>query len=199
MGRAPDQVLGLWYASYPSNHLCFVIQRWLKLLSNIMREYLATRTWTVSSAISIKHPVMTQTLYEFRSFNFEQIPILSTIPKCEFYHYSFYSKLFKVFQLLLYVIFWSKSNLVIPTSMITSLVYSVHELHNEVIKWKHFPRYWPFVLGIHWSPVNSPHKGQWHKALMFSLIHTWIKGWVNKHEAGDLRCHRAHYDITLIQ
>ena len=31
-------------------------------------------------------------------------------------------------------------------------------LHDDVIKWKHFPRYWPFVRGIHWSPVNSPHK-----------------------------------------
>ena len=30
--------------------------------------------------------------------------------------------------------------------------------HDEVIKWKHFPRYWPFVWGIHRSPVNSPHK-----------------------------------------
>ena len=40
------------------------------------------------------------------------------------------------------------------------------------IKWKHFPRYWPFVWGIHWSPVNSPHKGQWGRALMFSLICT---------------------------
>ena len=27
--------------------------------------------------------------------------------------------------------------------------------------WKHFPRYWPFVRGIHRSPLNSPHKGQW--------------------------------------
>ena len=33
-------------------------------------------------------------------------------------------------------------------------------VHDDVIKWKHFPRYWPFVRGIHWSPVNSPHKGQ---------------------------------------
>ena len=33
--------------------------------------------------------------------------------------------------------------------------------HNDVIKRKHFPRYWPFVRGIHQSPVNSPHKGQW--------------------------------------
>ena len=43
-------------------------------------------------------------------------------------------------------------------------------LHDDVIKWKHFPRYWPFVRGIHRSPVNSPHKGQWRGALMFSLI-----------------------------
>ena len=28
--------------------------------------------------------------------------------------------------------------------------------HDGVIKWKHFSRYWPFVRGIHWSPVNSP-------------------------------------------
>ena len=42
--------------------------------------------------------------------------------------------------------------------------------HDDVIKWKHFSRYWPFVRGIHRSPVNSPHKGQWNGALMFSLI-----------------------------
>ena len=42
--------------------------------------------------------------------------------------------------------------------------------YDDVIKWKHFPRYWPFVRGIHRSPVNSPHKGQWRGALMFSLI-----------------------------
>ena len=57
--------------------------------------------------------------------------------------------------------------------------------HVDVIKWKHFPRYWPFVRGIHRSPVNSPHKGQWRGALMFSLICTWINGWVNNGEAGD--------------
>ena len=32
--------------------------------------------------------------------------------------------------------------------------------YDDVIKWKHFPRYWSFVQGIHRSPVNSPHKGQ---------------------------------------
>ena len=49
-----------------------------------------------------------------------------------------------------------------------------------------------------WSPVNSPHKGQWHEALMFLLICAWMNGWVNNREAGDLRCHRAHYDVTAM-
>ena len=49
--------------------------------------------------------------------------------------------------------------------------------HDDVIKWKHFPRYWPFVRGIHRSPVNSPHKGQWRGALIFSLICVWINVW----------------------
>ena len=38
------------------------------------------------------------------------------------------------------------------------------EDHDDVIKWKHFPCYWPFVRGIHRSPVNSPHKGLWRGA-----------------------------------
>ena len=68
--------------------------------------------------------------------------------------------------------------------------------HDDFIKWKHFPHYWPFVRGIHRSPVNSPHKCQWRRALMFSLICACINGWVNNGEAGDLRCHRTHYDVT---
>ena len=60
-------------------------------------------------------------------------------------------------------------------------------IHDDVIKWKYFPRYWRFVRGIHRSPVNSLHKGQWRGALMFSLICVWINSWVNNGEAGDLR------------
>ena len=70
--------------------------------------------------------------------------------------------------------------------------------HDDVTKWKHFPRYWPFVWGIHRSRVNSPHKGQWRGALMFSLICNRINGCVNNGEAGDLRRHRAHYDVTVM-
>ena len=70
--------------------------------------------------------------------------------------------------------------------------------HDDVIKWKHFPRNWPFVRGIHRSPVNSPHKGQWRGALMFSLICGWINDWANNREAGDLRRYRAHYDVIIM-
>ena len=70
--------------------------------------------------------------------------------------------------------------------------------HDDVIKWKHFPRYWPFLRGIHRSTVNSPHKGQWRGALMFSLICVWINGWVTNREAGDLRHYRGHYDVTVM-
>ena len=66
------------------------------------------------------------------------------------------------------------------------------------MKWKHFPRYWPFVRRIHRSPVNSPHKGQWRGALIFSLICVWINDWVNNGEAGDLRRYRIHYDVTVM-
>ena len=62
-----------------------------------------------------------------------------------------------------------------------------------------FSRYWPFVRGIHRWPVNSPHKRPVTRSFdFFSLICTWINGWINNGEAGDLRCHRTHYDCTVM-
>ena len=55
-----------------------------------------------------------------------------------------------------------------------------------------------FVRGIHRSPVISQHKGQWRRALMFSLICVWINGWVNNREAGDLRRYRGHRDVIVM-
>ena len=66
--------------------------------------------------------------------------------------------------------------------------------HDDVIKRTHFPRYLPFLWGIH----RSSHKGLWRGALTFSMICTWINGWVNNREAGDLIRHRAHYDVTVM-
>ena len=74
-------------------------------------------------------------------------------------------------------------------------MYSAWPIHDDVIKWKQFPRYWPFVRGIHRSPVNSPHKGHWRGALMASLICAWTNEWAN---AGDLKRNRTHYDATVM-
>ena len=71
-------------------------------------------------------------------------------------------------------------------------------VHGNVIKWRHFSHYWPFVRGIHRSPVNSPHKGHWGGALMFPLICAWNNSQVNNREAGDLTRHRAHYDFIVM-
>ena len=80
--------------------------------------------------------------------------------------------------------------------MILDVLLLIVLYHDDVIKWKHFPGYWPFVRVIHRWPVNSPHKGQWHGALMFFL--RLNKRWVNNREAGDLRRYRAHCDVTVM-
>ena len=74
--------------------------------------------------------------------------------------------------------------------------------NNDVIKWKHYPHYWPFVWGIHQPPVKSPHKGQWRRTLMFSLIcalNKWLSkqpwGWWFETSLPSLWCHCN--EITL--
>ena len=68
--------------------------------------------------------------------------------------------------------------------------------------WRHqmetFSALLAFVRGIHLWQVNSPHKGQWHGALVFSLICRWTNGWVNNRDTGDLRHHPANYDVTIM-
>ena len=67
------------------------------------------------------------------------------------------------------------------------------DIHDDVIKWKHFPRYWPFVQGIH--PLTKASDAElW----CFLWSAPRINGWVNNREAGDLRRYRAHYDVILM-
>ena len=69
--------------------------------------------------------------------------------------------------------------------------------------WRHQMETFSALLAI--CAVNSPvpgefpHKGQWRGALMFSLIYARISGWVNTGEAGDFRCHHAHYDVIAVK
>ena len=45
--------------------------------------------------------------------------------------------------------------------------------HYNVIKWKHFPCYWPFVRGIHRAPVNSP-RARWIPLTKASDAELWF-------------------------
>ena len=94
-----------------------------------------------------------------------------------------------------------KWSLVIPGWMLERVIdptmAKAGQLHDDVINWKYFPRYWPFLWGIHRSPVNSPHKGQ-RRVWMSSLICTWTNSWENNRDAGDLRRRRAHYDVNVM-
>ena len=56
-----------------------------------------------------------------------------------------------------------------------------------------------FRVTGHLCREYSPHKSQWRGVLMFSLICVWINGQVNNREAGDLRRHRVHYDVTIMK
>ena len=80
-------------------------------------------------------------------------------------------------------------------------------MHNDTSKHYFLHTLWRYQMetfsallaicaGNSWSPVNSSHKGQLRGALMFSL--SWIHGWVNNGEVGDLRRHGAHYDATVM-
>ena len=67
--------------------------------------------------------------------------------------------------------------------------------HDDVIKWKHFPRYWPFVRE---STVGFPSQRPVTRGIDISLICAWANAWVNNRDPGDLRRHGAHYDVTVL-
>ena len=59
--------------------------------------------------------------------------------------------------------------------------------HNDVIKWQHFPRYWPFVRGIHPSPELSCYFYLRVNKRLSKQSWYWC-----------LRHHRAHYDVIVM-
>ena len=72
-----------------------------------------------------------------------------------------------------------------------------------ISRWRHQMETFSALLAICAGnspvPVKSPHKGQWRGALMFSLTCARINDWVNNREAGDLRRHRGHYDVNVME
>ena len=76
--------------------------------------------------------------------------------------------------------------------------------HDEVIKWKHFRRFWPFVClggGGGGKPVTGGFPSQMPVTLNVDVFcgMRWTNGWANNRDAGDFRRHGAHYDVTVIR
>ena len=61
--------------------------------------------------------------------------------------------------------------------------------HDEVIIWKRFPCYWPFVRGIHRPPVT--------RIFIFTYLLDWISGSTNGWVGGDLGRYGGHYDVAV--
>ena len=139
---------------------------------------------TQPMADDISYWVLPSSCQQYNSWNYTNDLILINNSLFSTCHLSFYEESQRI---------WYTRNI---TGDLT--IKDIRQKHDDVIKWKHFPSCWVFVREIHWSTVNSPHKGQWRGALMFSLICACINGWPNNREAGDLRHHCAHYDITVM-
>ena len=73
----------------------------------------------------------------------------------------------------------------------------MHFAHDDVIKWKHFPRYSPSVRGIQWSPVDSPKRAS--DADLWFFICACTNGRANDRDPGDLKRHWAHYDVIIMR
>ena len=78
--------------------------------------------------------------------------------------------------------------------------------HDDVTKWKHFSRYWPFVREIHWSTANplcdgnSPVSGEFfsHRPVIGSYDLPPNRRLSKQSKFVELRRYRAHYNVTAM-
>ena len=72
-------------------------------------------------------------------------------------------------------------------------------IHDDVIKWKHFPRYTGPLCGEftgpRWIPLTKASDAELWCFLWSAL---GINGWINTRDAGDLRHDRAHCDVIVM-
>ena len=70
--------------------------------------------------------------------------------------------------------------------------------YDNVIKWKHFPHYWPFVRVFHRSPMNSPNKGRWcfFDLRLYKRLRKQFRWWF---ETSSRSLWRRYYDNYIIR
>ena len=95
--------------------------------------------------------------------------------------------------------FLGLNELMVPVLLMGFTHNSNSLLYDDFIKWKHFLRYWPFCAGN--SPVTGEFPSQRPVTQSFGIffIFAWTKGCAIHRDAGDLRFHRFHYDVTVME
>ena len=97
---------------------------------------------------------------------------------------------------------WNNNDTILWSNRFNKSLVKLQSAYTHWPWWRHqmetFSALLALCAGNSTVPVNSPHKGQWRGALMFSLIYAWINDWVNNREAGDLRRHCDHYDVIVM-
>ena len=77
------------------------------------------------------------------------------------------------------------------------IFYDFQNNHDDIIKWKYFPRYWTFLgesIGTGGFPSQKPVTRS--SDVFFDM--RLNKNWANNWQAGDLKRHRAHYDVIIM-
>ena len=77
---------------------------------------------------------------------------------------------------------------------VLNLMQCIHGFYSAVSWWRHQMETFSVLLDLCGPNPDSHQKGQWRGSLMFSLINSWA----NNRDAGDLRLHRAHYDVNVM-
>ena len=71
--------------------------------------------------------------------------------------------------------------------------YVMARLHDDVMTWKFFLKYWPFMRAIHWSPSSTGFPSQKASILSACLVFTWTGCWPNTQIASDL----THWGLVM--
>ena len=74
---------------------------------------------------------------------------------------------------------------------------SVPPIHDDVIMWKNFPRYWSFE-GMPPVTCGFRSQGPVTRSIDDFFISSWTNGWANRRYVGDLMRHRAHDDVAAM-
>ena len=99
------------------------------------------------------------------------------------------SWVFRTFSQIQISKYWQDLHGVI--SSLLSVLIVAH--HDDIIRWKHFPRYRSLcgeITGHRWISRTTASNAE-------LFICAWTNGCANNRDAGDLRHHCAHYDVTV--